>query len=58
MFLRLTNQDFSIRLVDVKNENNSSLVAGVSVPPYLQAPRVSLAPKFPFPSLLNTCHAG
>ena len=48
MFWRLTNQDFNIRLVDVKNEKNNCLLAGVSFPPS-SSPRVSLAPKTPFP---------
>ena len=50
MFWRRTNQDFNIRLVDVKNEKNNGLLAGVSLPPSSRAPRVSLAPKTPFPS--------
>ena len=33
MFWRLTNQDFNIRLVDVKNEKYNGLLAGVSFPP-------------------------
>ena len=45
----LTNQDFNIRLVDVKNEKNNGFLAGVSLPPSSRAPRVSLAPKTPFP---------
>ena len=49
MFWRQTNQDFNIRLVDVKNEKNNGLLAGVSLPPSLRAPRVSLAPKTPIP---------
>ena len=49
MFWRRTNQDFNIRLVDVKNEKNNDLLAGVSLPPSSRAPRVSLAPKTPFP---------
>ena len=49
MFWRRTNQDFNIRLVDVKNEKNNGLLAGVSLPPSSRAPRVSLAPKTPFP---------
>ena len=44
----LTNQDFNIRLIDVKNEKNSGFLADVSLPPSLLAPRVSLAPKNPF----------
>ena len=52
------NQDFNICLVDVKNEKISGVVAGVSDPPSLRAPRASLAPKSPFPSLSNACHAG
>ena len=49
MFWRRTNQDFNIRLVDVKNEKNNGLLTGVSLPPSSRAPRVSLAPKTPFP---------
>ena len=49
MFWRRTNQDFNIHLVDVKNEKNNVLLAGVSLPPSLSAFRVSLAPKTPFP---------
>ena len=49
MFWRQTNQDFNIRLVDVKNEKNNGLLAGVSLPPSSRAPRVSLARKTPFP---------
>ena len=50
MFWRRTNQDFNIRLVDVKSEkNNGLLLAGVSLPPSSRAPRISLAPKTPFP---------
>ena len=49
LFWRLTNQDFNIRLVDVKNEKNNGLLAGVSLPPSSRAPRVSLAPNTPFP---------
>ena len=45
----LTNQDFNIRLVDVKNEKNNGFLAGVSLPPSSRAPRVSLAPKAPVP---------
>ena len=45
----LTNQDFNIRLVDVKNAKNNGFLAGVSLPPSSRAPRVSLAPKTPFP---------
>ena len=45
----LTNQDFNIRLVDVNNEKNNGFVAGVFLPPSSRAPRVSLAPKTPFP---------
>ena len=48
MFWRQTNQDFNIRLVDVKNEKNIGLLAGVSLPPSARAPRVSVAPKTPF----------
>ena len=41
---RLTNQDFNIRLVDVKNEKNNGLLAGVSFPPSSRAPsRLSCA---------------
>ena len=58
MFWRGTNQDFNIRLVDVKNEKNNGLLAGVSLP----RPRALLAflshLKLPFPSLSNACHAG
>ena len=35
--------------VDVKNEKNNGFLAGVSLPPSSRAPRVSLAPKTPFP---------
>ena len=49
MFWRLTNQDFNIRLVDVKNEKYNGLLAGVSFPPSSRAPCVSLAPKTSFP---------
>ena len=54
MFWRLTNQDFNIRLMDVKNElvfleKYNGLVAGVSFPPSSRASRVSFAPKIPFP---------
>ena len=45
----MTNQDFNIRLVDVNNEKNNGFLAGVSLPPPSRAPRVSLAPKTPFP---------
>ena len=49
MFWRRTNQDFNILLVDVKNEKNNGLLAGVSLPPSSRTSRVSLAPKTPFP---------
>ena len=49
MFWRRTNQDFNIRLVDVKNEKNNGLLAGVSLSPSSRAFRISLAPKPPFP---------
>ena len=45
MFSRRTNQDFNIRLVDVKNEKYNGLLAGVSIPSSSRAPGVSLAPK-------------
>ena len=48
MFWKLTNQNFNIRLVDVKNEKYNGLLASVSFPPSSRAPRVSLAPKTPF----------
>ena len=51
MFWRLTNQDFNIRLVDVKNKKYNDLLAGVSFPLSSRAPSVSLVPKLPFPSL-------
>ena len=35
--------------VDVKNEKNNGFLADVSLPPSSRAPRVSLAPKTPFP---------
>ena len=49
MFWRRTNQDFNIRLVDVKNKKNNGLLAGVSLPPSSRVSRVSLAPKTPSP---------
>ena len=49
MFWRLTNRDFNIRLVDVKNEKYNDLLAGVSFPLSSRAPSVSLVPKTPFP---------
>ena len=43
-------EDGLIRIfVDVKNEKNNGLLAGVSLPSFSRAPRVSLAPKTPFP---------
>ena len=41
--------------MDVKNEDNNGLLAGVSFPPPRspRAPRVSLAPKTPFPFLFK-----
>ena len=53
MFWRRTNQDFNIRLVDVKNEKNNGLLAGISLPPSSRAPHISLAPKTPFPFPFN-----
>ena len=44
--------------MDVKNEKNNGLLAGVSLPSSLRAPRVSVAPKTPFPFASNACHAG
>ena len=41
MFSRRTNQDFKIRLVDVKNEKYNGLLAGVSFPSSSRAPGVS-----------------
>ena len=38
LFWRLTNQDFNINLVDVKNEKNNGLLAGVSFPSSSRAP--------------------
>ena len=38
LFWRLTNQDFNIRLVDVENEKNNGLLAGVSFPPFSRSP--------------------
>ena len=49
MFWRLTNKNFNIRLLDVKNEKYNGLLAGVSFPTSSRAPRVSVAPKTPFP---------
>ena len=45
MFSRRTNQDFNIRLVDVKNEKYNGLLAGVSFPSSSRTPGVSLVPK-------------
>ena len=42
-----------IRLVDVKNEKNNGLLAGISLPPSSRPPHVSLAPKTPFPFPFN-----
>ena len=57
MFWRLTNQDFNIRLVDVKNEKCNSLLAGVSFPPSSRPPALAFLSrlKLPFPSFSNAC---
>ena len=57
MFWRLTDQDFNIRLVDVKNEKCNSLLTGVSFPPSSRPPALAFLPrlKLPFPSFSNAC---
>ena len=57
MFWRLTNQDFNIRQVDVKNEKWNSLLAGVSFPPSSRPPALAFLSrlKLPFPSFSNAC---
>ena len=48
--------------MDVQNEKNNGLLAGVSLPPSARAPRVSVAPKtpfsFPFKRLPRRLHPG
>ena len=55
MFWRLTNQDFNIRLV--KKAKSNSLLAGISLPPSLRAPRFSHAHKTPLNSFPFQTHA-
>lgn len=53
-----TNQDFCISRVDVKNEKDNSVLAGVSFPPPYVPFAIPTCYESPSPFLSNTCHAG
>ena len=53
--LNLTNQDFYVRLVDEKNKENNSVLAGRTVP---SCPHFDFLPPFLPPCLGTACRTG